>query len=302
MISVIVCTYNREKLLASCIDSLVHQDCHPGDYEIILINNCSTDNTEKLCINSIHKHPGLQIRYFLETKQGLSNARNRGIRESMGNIITFIDDDAFAEKDYIYNIKKDFRTSGIAAGGGKIIPNWEKTRPKWMSRFLLPLVSVIDLGDQIIEFKGNKYPIGANMFFRKSLFEKSHFFDPMLGRSLKNMIGNEEKDLFLKIKKLGYKISYFPSITVRHYIPEERTKISFIKKQALGIGQSEKIRTRLNKKERIHVIFNEIIKWGGTIILSFFYILLFDPQKAKMLLLFRYWVSKGLLSTQNKND
>ena len=302
MISVLVCTYNREKLLASCIDSLVHQNCHPGDYEIILINNCSTDNTEQLCINSIHEHPGLQIRYFIETKQGLSNARNRGIRESMGNIITFIDDDAFAEKDYIYNIKKDFRTSGIAAGGGKIIPHWEKTRPKWMSRFLLPLVSVIDLGDEIIEFKGNKYPIGANMFFRKSLFEKSHFFDPMLGRSLKNLIGNEEKDLFLKIKKLGYKISYFPSITVRHYIPEERTKISFIKKQALGIGQSEKIRTRLNKKERIRVIFNEIIKWGGTIVLSFYYIILFDLQKARMLLLFRYWVSKGLLYTQNKND
>jgi len=295
MISVIVCTYNREKLLVSCIDSLVKQDSHPGDYEIILVNNGSTDNTEQLCIKSIHEHPGLQIRYFLETKQGLSNARNRGIKESMGNIIAFIDDDAFADQHYIYNLKKDFRTSGIAAGGGKILPHWEKNRPKWMSRFILPLVSVLDMGDQIIDFKGNKYPIGANMFFRKSLFEKAGFFDPLLGRSLKNMIGNEEKDLFMKIKRIGSEICYFPNIIVNHYIPEERTTISFIKKQALGIGQSERIRTRLNKKERIRVFFNEGIKWGGTIILSFYYLLLFDPQKAKMLILFRYWVSKGLL-------
>jgi len=295
MISVIVCTYNREKLLASCIDALVNQNCHPGDYEIILINNCSSDNSEQVCLKSIQQHPNLQIRYFLETKQGLSNARNRGIRESMGNVITFIDDDAFADKDYIYNLKKDFRTSGMAAGGGKILPHWEKKRPKWMSRFILPLVSILDMGDQIIAFKGNKYPIGANMFFRKGLFEKAGFFDPMLGRNLKNMIGNEEKDLFFKIKKLGYEICYFPKITVHHYIPEERTKISFIKKQALGIGQSERIRTRLNKKERLRVFFNEIIKWGGTIVLSFYYFLLLDTQKAKMLILFRYWVSKGLL-------
>jgi len=302
MISVIVCTYNREKLLASCIDSLVNQDCPPGDYEIILINNCSTDNTEQLCLKRLHKYPGLQIRYFLETKQGLSNARNRGIKESMGNVITFIDDDAFADKDYIHNLKKTFRTSGVAAGGGKILPNWEKKRPKWISRFLLPLVSVLNMGDQIIAFKRNEYPIGANMFFRKSLFEKTGFFDPMLGRSLKNMLGNEEKDLFIKIKKLGFEICYFPNITVHHYIPEERTKISFIKKQALGIGQSERIRTRLNKKERIRVFFNEIIKWGGSIVLSLYYILLFNPQKAKMLILFRYWVSKGIFSKSNQQN
>jgi len=302
MISVIVCTYNREKLLASCIDSLINQDCHPGDYEIILINNCSTDNSEQLCLKSIQQHPNLQIRYFLETKQGLSNARNRGIKESMGNVITFIDDDAFADQDYIYNLKKDFRTSGTVAGGGKILPLWEKKRPKWMSRFLLPLVSVLDMGEQRIEFQGNKYPIGANMFFRKSLFEKAGFFDPMLGRSLKNMLGNEEKDLFLKIKKLGSKICYFPNITVHHYIPEERTKISFIKKQAIGIGQSEKIRTHLNKKERIRVVFNEIIKWGGTIVLSLYYTLLFNIQKAKMHILFRYWVSKGLFSKSVKQN
>jgi len=302
MISVIVCTYNREKLLVSCIDSLVNQNCHPGDYEIILINNCSTDNSEQQCIKNIQQHSNLQIRYFLETKQGLSNARNRGIRESMGNIITFIDDDAFADRDYIYNIKKDFRTSGMVAGGGKILPQWENKRPKWMSCFLLPLVSVLDMGDQIIAFKGEKYPIGANMFFRKSLFEKTGLFDPMLGRSKKNMIGNEEKDLFLKIKKLGYKICYFPNITVHHYITKERTKTSFIKKQAIGIGQSEKIRTRLNKKGKRSIIFNELIKWGGTIILSFYYLLLFDPQKAKMLILFRYWVNKGLLKNYTDNE
>ncbi len=302
MISIIICTYNRDRFLGSCLESLTSQSCSPSGYEIILVNNRSTDNTHQLCTDFAAGNPGFQIRYFIEENQGLSFARNRGLREAEGDLLAFVDDDAVLCRDYVKNLRDQFGGSGIVAGGGKILPMWEKSRPKWMSRFLLPLVSVIDLGPEQVKFAGKKYPIGANMFFRREVFGKVGLFDTRLGRSGGNMMGSEEKDIFLKIKAEGHDIFYFPDIWVYHIVPEERTKMDFVRKQALGIGKSERIRTRDSRIKLSESIFREALKWGATLILAFFYLSGANYERGKALVRFRYWVSKGLLFEDDKND
>jgi Glycosyltransferases involved in cell wall biogenesis len=95
-LSVIFCTYNREKYLYNALKSISQQNIPYHDYEIVMVNNNSTDSTESICKQFRYDYPGVNFRYFLETQQGLSYARNRGVQESRGDILVFVDDDATA--------------------------------------------------------------------------------------------------------------------------------------------------------------------------------------------------------------
>tara|TARA_B110000027_G_scaffold1587_1_gene1377 strand:+ start:864 stop:1157 length:294 start_codon:yes stop_codon:yes gene_type:complete len=89
----------------------------------------------------------LNVHYFLELRQGLTYSRNRGITESKGEYLAFIDDDVFVEVDYIENINQAFSNLKIAALGGEITPHYESGNPPvWMSKYLLPLVAALDMG------------------------------------------------------------------------------------------------------------------------------------------------------------
>lgn len=296
MISIIVCTYNREIYLPKMLNSVAQQDCNKDDFELIIINNNSTDNSSEICQN-FKKNNKINISYFLEERQGLSFARNRGIKESKGDFLVFIDDDAFLEKCYINELKKYLKDTEVDIGfGGRILPYLECDLPRWMSDYLSPLMSIIDLGEKIKLFKGYKYPIGANMGVSRSIINRIGNFNEELGRTGTSMIGGEEKDFFLRIKKSKIPIYYFPKILVHHVIPAERLTIQFIKNQALGIGRSECIRVKSKGiLGVIKKIIEEKLKWIVSIILFFYYLISLKTSKGWMIVKFRFWVSSGML-------
>ena len=104
--SVIFCTYNREKYIYNAMKSIAEQDFPSTDYEIVLINNNSTDSTESICNRFSEDYPQVRFRYFVETNQGLSYARNRGVKESRGDILVFVDNRASASIHFRIGIKK----------------------------------------------------------------------------------------------------------------------------------------------------------------------------------------------------
>jgi glycosyltransferase involved in cell wall biosynthesis len=295
-ISVIICSYNREKVIGKTLQHLFEQT--DKDFELLLVNNNSTDNTENICQDFMHAHPQLTVRYFVEKNQGLSYARNRGIKEARGDYLIFLDDDAFAFPDYIRNFKNFLeKYPDFQAGGGKILPFWESERPQWMSRYLLSIVSTIDLGDNVKRFGGRSYPIGANMMIRKDLFERFGLFNVNLGRKGKNLEGAEEKDLFLRIKKAGIPVYYTPDAVVEHWAPDSRLTNDFFTKQALAIGYSEKIRAKnISSMEYVKSILRELFKWGATGILFAGYTLSGHYRKGAKLVEFRWKISKGLFA------
>lgn len=294
-LSIIVCTYNREKYLLRTLQHLAKQNSDHSKWEVIIVNNNSSDNTNQIVKDFIDNHSKLNFKSFLEKKQGLTHARNRGIRESLGKIIAFLDDDAFVMKDYSDKVISFFNNHDDAiALGGKIIPIYEGKKPEWMSKFLFPLVAALDMGDKIKLFKGNKFPIGANMAFRAETFEKYGLFDPKLGRKASLLEGGEEKDIFHRLKRNKEKFYYDPNVVVKHIIPEKRIEDNYIKKLAVGVGTSEK--KRLSGKplsSKINRTLLELIKIAATVILFFYFILLFKPSKSMMLVKFRIWVLKG---------
>ena len=298
-LSVIVCTYNREEYIGECLTHLTNQTLDKEKYEVLVINNNSTDNTEIIIQDFIIKHANTPFRYIIEKKQGLAFARNRGIFESNGEILSFIDDDAFVSKDYCSSIIDFFeRRNDVAAIGGRIIPAYESKEPEWMSRYLLPLVAALDKGDKEIAFTGGSFPIGANMAFRKTIFDEYGIFDVELGRRGGGLEGGEEKDVFIRLKKGHEKIYFVPGVSVRHVIPPHRVDISYVKGLAIGVGTSEKKRIQKSGlKEVLNKLVSESIKTIATLVLAISYLLRAKhPSKALMLIRFRYWVIFSLIS------
>jgi glycosyltransferase involved in cell wall biosynthesis len=298
MLSIIICTYNRDKYIYSCLKSIAANDFALENYEIVLVNNNSTDRTESECQRFQLDFPQVPFRYFIEKNQGLSHARNRGVQEAKGNVFLFLDDDAFVDKDYLRNLWKNVaKYPDMAAFGGKITPLFESGKsPKWLSRWTYLWVSAIDMGKNVRLFEGAKYPIGANMGILKKTLENAGNFNPNLGRSKKNLMGGEEKDIFNRIKSIGGKIYWFPDLRVQHAIPENRTTSSYIIRMGQGTGMSERLRTlNISGIEYLKRIFLEAIKWAVTMLLFVFYLCKFQPQKGSKLLLFRWNVTKGLL-------
>ena len=298
MLSIIVCTYNRDKYLYGALQCIAENGFPIEAYEIVLVNNMSTDNTEAECKRFENDYPNINFRYFVETNQGLSFARNRGIKESRGGVLVFLDDDSYIQQDYLKNLQRQLNNYPDAdAFGGKIDPIFESGEaPKWLSKWNYSWVSAIDLGEKVCQFKGKAFPIGANMGIRKAMLDRTGAFNTQLGRSKKNLMGGEEKDLFARIRLQGGSIYYFPDVLVHHVIPPSRTTKEYIMRLGEGVGRSERIRTlSISKWKYLKRLFTELIKWGGTLVLWLRFALTGQVKKGNILVTFRRNVTSGLL-------
>lgn len=299
-LSIIVCTYNREQYIGKNLNSFVTQTLPFSEFEVIIVNNNSPDNTDEICNEFVKNHPEIQTTYVIEKNQGHTYARNRGIKESKAKFIAFIDDDAFVRPEYCKNIISFFDTNpNVDVIGGKIIPVYESGKePEWMTPYLLTLMAAQNYGNEIKEFSPKKFPIGANMIYRSSVFDKIGIFNVELGRRGDGLEGGDEKDVIQRLRKIGGIIYYDPNVVVDHIIGIHRESMKYIKAMGVGVGTSE--RTRI-KKEGISGVFNKIIEEGyksaATILLFFYFIVTLKPKKGWVLVKFRAWVISGLLKS-----
>lgn len=300
-ISIIICTYNRAKYLPLSLNALLSQTADSSSFETIVVNNNSSDNTEEICKKFIDESKNkLDIKYCVEKKQGLSYARNRGIVESSSDWVTYIDDDALVEADFIENIitfislkQGDANFVGL---GGKIIPKYIDGKPRWMSHFIEGLVSKVDNGNKAYIHKGSTFPIGCNMTYKKLKLIEIGLFDTELGRNLDNGFASEEKDIFFKLINRNYTVWYDPNVVVHHIIENSRLQYPYIKRISMGIGSGERIRTRkIGKIPFIYKWIEMVYKFTGACILALLYLLRLDVPKAKALVLFRINVWRGFI-------
>lgn len=302
MITATISTYNREKYLPQVLDSLKRQTLDKNLFEIVLVNNNSPGKTEEIALQFQKDNPDIAFRYYLETQQGLSYGRNRGIAEAKGSYITFIDDDAFLADDYLEVIYQYFEShQKVAAIGSKILLHYEEIKPDWENKYLNSLLGYFNIGDEFKKFPKSDYPRGSNMSFRMDVFEKVGGFNVNLGRKGGNLAGSEEKDIFKRIyQHPELEVVYIPNALVYHCVPLERTTTAFIQRQGIGTGQSERIRVKsegiLSTLKRYLI---ELFKWGASFILFFIYLFKGQLPKGRMIVKFRYWVSQGLFGVKS---
>ncbi|MCG2711499.1 MAG: glycosyltransferase [Candidatus Omnitrophica bacterium] len=240
-ISVVICTFNRCAELDGALKSLLKLECDSSfDYEIIVVDNNSKDDTKKMVESYMAQFHG-RLKYVLEAKQGLSNARNRGIRESRGNIIAYVDDDCIIEAEWLIYLDKTFKKYDADLVGGKILPLWLKKPSKWIFRkYIMGKLSLLDYGDNEFHVtKKEEEPYGANMAFKKSSLIESGLFKGELGRTGNNLFAGEETELFLQFLNNGKRIYYQPKAVVHHKVLPMRMKKSYFRNRCFDGGRTK---------------------------------------------------------------
>ena len=303
MISVILCTYNRDRYIYNVLRSIVNGDLPRSEYEIVLVDNNSSDNTKGECQRFVADFPDVVLRYCFEEKQGLSHARNCGITNAHGDLLVYVDDDAIVNNEYLSTYADFFkRNSDAVAAGGPILPQYDGCEePEWMSHYTRQLITgKLYLGEHEREFPHDAFPGGGNAAYRKSVFEKVGLFNVDLGRKGDSLIGAEEKDLFDKMTTQGMKFYYLPTAILYHLIPPKKLTQDYFDRLTYSIGISERYRTlQIGKKKYFVRLLKEAIKWAATLVLWIGFALKGQAYKGNKLIVFRKNVTQGLLGKKN---
>jgi glucosyl-dolichyl phosphate glucuronosyltransferase len=237
-ISAIICTHNRAPYLRKAIQSLIEQTLPPDCYEIIVVDNHSSDETRDVV--EAFGNIG-HLRYVFEPVPGLSRARNTGWRQAQGQYVAFLDDDAVARPHWIEKYLEAFETTKPLPGsvGGKCEPIWEAPRPDWLDEKLLTSLSVYDWSDHPIILTKDQWVSGCNIAYPVDVLARIGGFREDLGRTGKNLLAGEETFVRRQLDSLGYNTLYHPEIAVGHHISPSRMNKTWFRKHAFGTGKSQ---------------------------------------------------------------
>lgn len=241
-LSVVIPTRNRSDFVAELLESLAGQFKVGFDWEVIVVDNGSIDQTAKIVNQKSNSLP-IHIRYVFEPKLGLHNGRHRGLQDAEGDFIAFLDDDILVTQNWIHGIDKII--SGDAdAVVGRILPKWERTPPGWLSTLVKEsgfsgYLSVMDLGSSAKQIDP-VYVYGDNFFTKANIVKELGGFNPdSLPENQLRYRGDGEYGLMLKFKKAGLRAWYEPGATVFHRVPVYRMNMRYLCKRSYAQGISD---------------------------------------------------------------
>jgi glucosyl-dolichyl phosphate glucuronosyltransferase len=239
-ISVILCTYNRCQILVKALNGVANQTLPESEeWEVLVVDNNSSDQTPDVVKGFCQQYPG-RFRYLFEAQQGLSHARNAGIREARGDVLVFVDDDVTVTPTWLQHLVAPLRDGKYAGAGGRILPEWACPPPRWLAieaRYALAPFAVFDLGLEA----GPLFepPLGANMAFQKKMFARYGSFRTDLGRSGAGMLSNEDTEFGRRLLRAGELLHYEPSAVVYHPVSADRVQKNYLLRWWFGKGRSD---------------------------------------------------------------
>jgi glycosyltransferase involved in cell wall biosynthesis len=229
-VTVAICTLNRAESLRRTLDSLAALQV-PSDliWEIVIVHN-STDHTDEVIGEYLDRLP---VRKELETKAGLSNARNQAIDTAKGEYIVWTDDDVIVDAGWLRAYVDAFRRWPEAAVfGGRIKPRYDPPVTRWVAKaetLLEGAFAIRDFGDRVrpLSTAGYRIPFGANFAIRAK--EQQTFrYDPNLGAAPNRPRSDDETEVIARLLASGAKGYWIPEAMVEHCIGRNRQTLSYI--------------------------------------------------------------------------
>jgi glycosyltransferase involved in cell wall biosynthesis len=229
--SVAICTYNRCKSLPKTLDSLVVMDKPEGAWELLVIDNNSSDRTAEVAHSYSERLP---VNYIVEERQGLSHARNRALKECTGDLLVFTDDDVLICKEWLNAyVTAAKQYPAVEYFGGRILPYWPQGRPGWVKDESMPLIGGLlghyDLGSTTRLYAENEmHPFGANFALRRRLFERLSPFNPEFGVLGKTPGRGEEAEYFQRAHTQGSVGVYVGEALCLHAVNPAHLSLEFL--------------------------------------------------------------------------
>jgi glucosyl-dolichyl phosphate glucuronosyltransferase len=243
-LSIIIPTYNRCESLRRALESLAQLDPPSGEFEVLVVDNGSVDQTHRVFEVARAAWPKQNWRYFHEPIPGLLSGRHRGALEAQGEICVFIDDDVRVSHGWLNALEEAFCDPHVVLVGGPSSPIFESLPPDWLSELYsedehgrsCSWLSLFDGGSSVKEIDPCRI-WGLNLAIRKNtLFEAGGFNPDCVPKPLQRFQGDGETGLNLKVRKAGLKALYHPAASLAHEVPVSRLTVGYFEQRAYYQG------------------------------------------------------------------
>jgi glucosyl-dolichyl phosphate glucuronosyltransferase len=241
-ISVLIATRNRAALLERTIAALAEQ-VDPGcSWEVVIVDNASTDGTRALLSRAASGTP-MRCLALHEPRAGKSHALNTAVLHAAGDLFVLTDDDVIPSKDWLRAYTRAFEETGADFAAGRILPLWGAPPPQWLSPALYGVLAIPDGGDARVPLTASPaddiMPIGANMAVRRHVVDRVGGWNPRLGKLAGSLRTGEDHEFALKMFRAGFRGVYEPDAVVRHYVPGERLARAYFRQWFFENGAIE---------------------------------------------------------------
>ena len=255
--SVCVATYKRPELLRKLIESLLSQkSVDLSEVEIIIVDNDKDESARETIIEYIVKNY-CQIFYFTQTEKNISLTRNVALEKVKGEYIFFIDDDEYADENWMITHINNLEKYQADAAFGQVRSYFSENTPEWIKGCMV--------------YQRNTNPSGhepanmntGNCIIKSELFVKRNYrFDKEYG-----ITGGSDYQLFSKIVKDGYKlISCYEAITYE-YVPESRATVKWLIRRVARTGNNFS-RTQIEHTEGLKKLVVKAREFGKGLVQS----------------------------------
>ena len=295
--SFIILFYHSEELARSFLESLALQlkKLNPDQAQLLAVFPEKNKFIEKIVAEVFRKNNvDIQIKTIPLKDFKKVKAWNKGIESAEGRFLIFSVDDVLLHHRYVTTFEEEVeRMSQPVVGGGRIIPFFDREKPAWLAKWLLPLLEEINLGEEIKPFPKKKHPLGQNMFASKEIFDQYGNFEEKNDMSAKIAL----ESFFSKLRQQNVPVFYFPNLMVWHFIPEEKLDRSYLRKMAEEKILLDKQQARQKGFKYIFRLkLMELWKWIVTFLMAVYYFLTGQWSKIKSVFQYRYWHTKTLFS------
>jgi glycosyltransferase involved in cell wall biosynthesis len=240
-VSVLICTHNGAERIKQTLDHLSNQRVSKSfPWEIILVDNASTDGTAQIARSSWKSEIPLSI--IFEKNLGVANARKTGMNACHYSYIGFIDDDNWADENWVETAYTSMEANPNAgAVGGPSEGVFESPPPDWFFKYAKNYA----IGNQYKQSGKIQKPggllWGAGMVIRKEIWDYLYQFGftPLLeSRKGKKLMSGEESEILILAKLMGWSLVYEPNLKIQHYMPSPRLQWRYYRKLRISLGAS----------------------------------------------------------------
>jgi glycosyltransferase involved in cell wall biosynthesis len=229
-VTVVLCTYNRAKMLRNALQSVTLQDTRNGfAYEILVVDNSSTDNTRSVVAEVASDSP-VPIRYVQELTEGVVPARNRGVSEARGMWLAFFDDDQLAGPNWLRELLLAASLTKSRLVGGTTLPRLPASHPLALGPIARNVLGEHPYVGTARLCQGKSIPSTGNMLVAREVFDSIGLFDTSM------LDGGEDTDFVRRARASGITVSIAPTATIHHIIPASRVTPDYLRWKSIRTG------------------------------------------------------------------